>query len=208
MNPALTSQFSYEDHELAFRKANYKILQLALTAAGYDAERLTILSPACQTNLLVLEKRKAEWVQVYLNALAAKVDLNTFADITVCEPIFSTSSELSGTRASLTTALAGTNNDITWTARSYGSVGNILQVQYVNGGNSQALAVTVVASLIRIALATSSGGVITSTAAQVRAAVSAFAAANSLVSSALVVSNDGTGLVTVLTSTNLSGGTD
>lgn len=208
MNPALTSQFSYELHDLALRKANYRILQLALAVGGYDADKLIVLSPACQTNLLVLEKRKAEWVEVYLNAISHGIDLNTFADITVCDPLFIGNTELSGTKAFLTTGLTGVNNDITWTSRNYGSAGNILQVQYVNGGNSQSLTVSVVASLIRINLATNGSGVITSTAAQLIFLVSGNSSASSLISGAFSASENGTGLVTVLAATNLAGGTD
>lgn len=210
MNPALTSNYSYEDHELAFRKANYKILQIALVAAGYSADRYLVLSPACQTNLLVLEKRKAEWVQVYLNALFAKINLATFADITVCDKMMSDGAALKslGSRAFLETSLAGTNNDIRWTAKNYGSIGNLQQIQYVNSGASQVLTITLVGTLIRVNLGTNAASVVTSTAAQLLALAALIPALNSLVSYALVLGNNGTGVLATLAAVNFTGGLD
>lgn len=211
MNNALTTNLSWEGSELLLARANYKLLQIALVAAGYSADRYAVLEPECRTNLVVVERRKDEWTEFYLNALALNADLTTLPNIQECDLISADDSIIkveTRTYASLTTALTGANNDIKYTAREIGVLGNIIQVQYVDpGGNNAALAVTVVGTLIRVALATGSGGAITSTATLIRAAVSANTQANSLVSNALVASNTGAGVVTAMAATNLSGGT-
>lgn len=117
-----------------------------------------------------------------------------------------------GTKASLTTALTGTNNDLVFTAVQPGADGNQITVQYVNAGASQALSVAFTSTLgpsrqIVVTLATDGSSVITSTAAQVAAAVNAHAKAQNHVQVANAAANDGTGLVTVLAATPLAGGT-
>lgn len=106
-----------------------------------------------------------------------------------------------GVRATLTTALTGTNNDLIFTAVKRGATG--VNVAYVNPGNNGVLAVAVNGNAVTVTLATNGSGVITSTAAQVAAAVNA---ANAPVTAANAGGNDGTGLVTVMSATALSGG--
>lgn len=111
--------------------------------------------------------------------------------------------------ATLTTALTGTNNDLTYTADTEGAAGNDIRVAYTNPGTaSAALAVTVAGNDITVSLATDVGSAITSTAAQVRDAVNASAAASALVTAANADGNDGTGIVTAMPLTNLAGGAD
>lgn len=110
-------------------------------------------------------------------------------------------------KASLTTALTGTNNDLVYTAVGYGADGNAITIAYNNAGASQTLLVTVAGNAIAVRLATNGSSVITSTAAQVMAAIQALPAAAALVTVANAPANDGTGLVTTLTATNLTGGT-
>lgn len=208
MNSALTSHLKHEQHELVLRRANYQILTLALVEAGFAADRLSVLDPGCLTNLLVTEKRKAEWVQVYLNALAANVDLETFPDISECELGSATDTELAGSFATLTTALTGTNNDILFTARKRGVSGNIIQVQYLNGGASQPLTLTLTGSLIKVNLATDGASAVTTTASQILTAISLDTNVKSLIKPVLAAGNTGAGVVTVMAATNLSGGTD
>jgi len=112
-------------------------------------------------------------------------------------------------KASLTTALTGNNNDLTIRAKRGGVAGNSITVEYVDPpGNNVALSVAVVGTVITVTLATDGTSTITSTAADVRDAINASAQARSLVSAVLVTGNDGTGLVTALAATPLTGGSD
>lgn len=117
-----------------------------------------------------------------------------------------------GTKAALTTALTGTNNDLTITAVQPGADGNSITVQYVNAGGTTPLSVDFQRALngparaIVVTLATTTG-TITSTAAQVRDAINNKAGAQNHVQAANAAANDGTGLVTILAATNLTGGT-
>lgn len=211
MNRALTSDREYFDNCLPLHKANYKLLQLALVAAGYSEDRYSVLKPACQTDRLVLEERKHEWVKFYINALSLSVDLDTIPDLQACNLLSSDNAviTLPGTFASKTTVLTGTNNDLVFTARKKGSIYNLLQVQYVNpAGNNQALSVSMVGSLIRVSLATGAGGAITSTATLIKNALTANAAINALIATTLAASNTGAGIVTAMAAENLAGGTD
>lgn len=110
--------------------------------------------------------------------------------------------------ASLTTTLAGANNDLIFTARAAGYGGNTITVRYVDpGGVSAVLGVTVVGSAITVNLGRAASA-INSTAAAVAAAIAASVAANALVSVANATANDGTGLVTALVATPLAGAVD
>lgn len=110
------------------------------------------------------------------------------------------------TGAALTTALTGTNNDLTYSSVNRGPAGNDISVRYVVAGNSTALSVSVSGKDITVNVATDSGGAATSTAAQIRTAVLAATAAAALVSVANATGNDGTGVVTALARTSLTGG--
>lgn len=111
-------------------------------------------------------------------------------------------------QATLTTALTGANNDLTYTAALGGRLGNGWRIRYVDpAANSQTIAVTVEGQDVTVSLATDGSGVITSTAEQVETAlnlVDAFAVPL-LVNVAL--GNDGTGVVTAMAFTALAGGT-
>lgn len=109
--------------------------------------------------------------------------------------------------AALTTALTGTNNDLTYTAKTVGVEGNDITVTYVVAGASTPLSVSVSGNAITVNVATDAGGLATSTAAQVRDAVNASAPASALVTAANAAGNDGTGVVTALAATSLTGGT-
>jgi hypothetical protein len=110
--------------------------------------------------------------------------------------------------ASLTTALAGTNNDLVWTANTGGTAGNSIRIAYVVSGTSTPLSVSVSGTDITVNVATSAGGAATSTAAQIAAAVAASGPAGRLVTGANAAGNDGTGVVAAMGLTNLTGGTD
>lgn len=111
------------------------------------------------------------------------------------------------TEATLTTALTGTNNDLTYTATDNGTAGNSVTVAYVVSGNNTALSVGVSGNAITVTVATNGSAAATSTALQVRDAVRASAAARALVNVDLAAGNDGSGVVTAMTATALSGGT-
>lgn len=111
-------------------------------------------------------------------------------------------------KAALTTALAGSNNDLKFEADERGVGGNSITVAYVVSGNNTALSVSVSGSAITVNVATNGGGDPTSTAAQVRDAVNAHATASELVTASNAAGNDGTGVVAALSATALSGGTN
>jgi hypothetical protein len=109
--------------------------------------------------------------------------------------------------AVLSTALAGANNDLDITAVTAGRDGNSITVAYVDPGTpSAALGVVVTGTAIVVNLATDGSSVITSTAAEVDAAIDGEAAAAALVTPANKAANDGTGVVTAMAATALTGG--
>jgi hypothetical protein len=111
-----------------------------------------------------------------------------------------------GNRATLTTALAGTNNDLTFIARTPGTAGNSLRVAIAVAGNNTPLSVAVAGNDITITSATNGAGAATSTAADVVKAVNFSTTASAKVWAAVAVpGNDGTGVVTALALTNLAG---
>jgi hypothetical protein len=111
-----------------------------------------------------------------------------------------------GVAAALTTALAGANNDLTFTARTPGGNGNLITVRYVVAGNNTALSVSVAGNAITVNVATDGGGAATSTGDQIRDAINKDAAASALVRAERAAANDGTGAVIALAATALSGG--
>lgn len=113
---------------------------------------------------------------------------------------------LVATFASLTTALAGANNDLVFTAKTAGAAGNNVTVTYVDpGGATATLGVVVSGTDITVNLGRAASAINT-TGTLLAAAVAASAPANNLVSVANAGGNDGSGLVTALSKTNLAGG--
>lgn len=94
--------------------------------------------------------------------------------------------------------------DLTYTAVTPGTGGNAITVANVVAGNNTALTIGVAGSAITVNEATNGGGVATSTAAQIAAAIIASGAATALVSVA-VTGNTGT-VQTAAGATNLAGG--
>ena len=110
-------------------------------------------------------------------------------------------------QAGVVTALTGSNNDLGFLAVPYGPFGNIISVAYVNPGtNNAALSVSVSDQAIVVNLATNGSAVITSTAAQVKAALEASTLAAGLITVSNAPSNDGTGVVTAMAALFLEGG--
>lgn len=112
--------------------------------------------------------------------------------------------------ALLTTALLGSNNDLKYSAvAGQGDGANGITVAYVDpGAPSAALSVVVAARVITVNLATDGGSVITTTAAQIAAAIALSIPASRLVTVVNAPGNDGTGIVTALAATHLAGGLD
>lgn len=109
------------------------------------------------------------------------------------------------TAASLTLDFAAAGSGITYTAVTPGSAGNQIRVRYRDPGESSAvLAVTVNDRDISVALATDVDGTIISTADEIATAISGDADASALVTAVA----DGTGIVSVQSYTNLTGGAD
>lgn len=109
--------------------------------------------------------------------------------------------------ASLTTALTGNNNDLTFIAQKSGVDGNAVTMKYTNAGGTVTLLITVSGNDIDVRLATTSG-TITTTSAVLQSALYANVPVMALLRSAAhVAGNDGSGLVTALAKTNLAGAT-
>lgn len=112
--------------------------------------------------------------------------------------------ELNYDVSTLTTALAGANNDLTFTGRVPVSVA--LTLTYVVAGLNTPLSIGVVGGAITVNVATNGGGAATSTAKQVIAALKAHTVANATVDVHTAPGNDGSGVVTALASTPFSVG--
>lgn len=110
--------------------------------------------------------------------------------------------------AALNTGVIGSNNAITWVANKAGAAGNAITIAITNpGGTVAAEVVTVAGNAISVAARTSSGA-ITSTAAQIMAAIQAHGEASDLVSVSNDGASNGTGAVAAVAATNLAGGSD
>ncbi len=101
-------------------------------------------------------------------------------------------------------ALLTGNAGLTYTAKTAGTAGNSITVAYVVSGNNTPLTVGVVGDAITVNVATGAGGAATSTATLIKAAIEGSGPATALVDVALV--GDGTGVVSAVTATNLTGG--
>ena len=111
------------------------------------------------------------------------------------------------TASALTMDCTNALADVNLTAVTAGLIGNGISTQFVDpGAASQALSVSVSGNAITVNLATDAGSNVTSTAAQVAAAINADAAASALVSAA--PEGAGTGVVNSIAQTNLAGGVD
>lgn len=110
-----------------------------------------------------------------------------------------------GNRATLTTSLSGTNNDIFFYAKTPGTAGNSVTVALVVSGANTPLTVDVSGTAITVNVATNGSSAATSTAANVINAVLTDTEARDLVWAQVAPQNDGTGVVAALGTTALSG---
>lgn len=111
------------------------------------------------------------------------------------------------TKATLTTALTGDNNDLKYTSKLNGALGNAITVEYVDPDDVDAeLAVSVDGTAITVSLATGAAKAITTTASDIATAIAAHAEANALVAVANAGMDTGAGTVTEMAATALTGG--
>lgn len=105
----------------------------------------------------------------------------------------------------LTTVLTGTNNDLTFTAKEAAGTGaEAITITYLDPGTASATASCECHGYgIVFNLATDTSGTITTTGDNIKTLLAANAAANALVSAADVASNDGSGAVTAMASSQL-----
>lgn len=97
------------------------------------------------------------------------------------------------------------NDGTTYTAKAYGVAGDSITITHL-GGQSKSLSVTVTGTAIVVQLATNGSSVVTTTAAGVKTAIEANAAAAALVT--VAYQGTGAGLAGVKTVTPLAGGVD
>jgi len=111
------------------------------------------------------------------------------------------------TRASYTTACAGADNDLVFTAVNDGLGGNDITVAYVQqAGTTWPLSIVVSGNAITVNVKVTASS-IASTAAEVLAAVKASVVASKLVDVQLKSGDNGTGVVTAFSAAPLTGGT-
>lgn len=196
IDPGLPSQALRVD---VFERHAIRV-HLATNAAG------AITSTAAQ----VIAAVNAHWFAGHLVTAADGPGSSGAAAVTaVAETHLAGGADMDATHAALTTALAGDDNDIVWRAVVGGAAGNDITIAYVNpAGNDKPLGVVVANNAITVNLATGPAGAITSTAADIIAKMASTPTAAALVTGANAAANDGTGVVTAMAATALTGGAD
>jgi hypothetical protein len=115
----------------------------------------------------------------------------------------------SATKAEAKTGAVGENNALTYTANEAGDEGNALSIALIDpAGANKALAVNVDGHEIKVSLATDGANAITTTAAQVIAAIAEHDTASQLIAAANTGASNGTGKVKAVAKTALAGGAD
>jgi len=136
-------------------------------------------------------------------------DNNSLTKYKALGPLVKEATPVSPVKAALTTALAGANNDLVFTAVTEGANGNLITIEYVDSGVAlQPLVVTVVgnAIVVTLELDDSATPAIVSTAADILAAIEASVAALALVTVADSGEDTGAGVVIEMEATALTGG--
>lgn len=112
------------------------------------------------------------------------------------------------TQADVTIDPAGANNSIDWEAIDAGTQGNLISIEYVDpGAINQPLELDLVGYTIVVRLETDGTGVIVTIADDITAEVLLHPAVSLLVTAVDSVANDGSGLVTAMAQTFMTGGT-
>jgi hypothetical protein len=110
--------------------------------------------------------------------------------------------------ASLTVDPAGANNALDWEAIDDGTEGNLISVEYIDpAANSSPLDLDLDGNAIKVYLATDGGGVITTIADDISAAVAVHPVISLLVTCVDNGGDDGSGVVTAMAQAYLTGGT-
>ena len=110
--------------------------------------------------------------------------------------------------ATLATGVVANNNALTWTAKKAGADGNNISITIIDpAGNNGALSVDVVGRDINVTCATDGASAIASTAAEIKTAIDASAAAD-LVTVANTGASTGAALVVAVAKTDMAGGED
>lgn len=110
-------------------------------------------------------------------------------------------------KATLLTGVVASNNALTFTSKLVGAAGNAISIRFVNPGPAN-LSVSVIDRAITVTLGTNAGGALSTTAAQVKAAIEATPEANALVAVAHTGTSTGAAVVGALALTSLVGGAD
>lgn len=129
------------------------------------------------------------------------------ADTATVAQRIGTGTPVNAVASTLTTALAGADNDMVFTAKTKGVAGDGITIEYVDPAADHVLSVGVVGTVITVTLGYALGA-ITSSAADIKTIVDGTPAAAALVSVANAGADTGAGLVTALVATPLSGGVD
>jgi len=112
-----------------------------------------------------------------------------------------------GDYAALTTAMTGADNDLTLTAKARGAAGNSYSIELLAGsGTTQALSVATADCKKFSVTLKRAAGAIASTAAEVAAALTAYAPFAALMTAVVKSGDSGAGVVTALANTALAGG--
>jgi hypothetical protein len=152
------------------------------------------------------------WAQSGFTDTATPTGINAFGfpvePEVVCAPggtvLFDFQIPTDAIPASLAYTVGGST--VTFVARVYGTAGNAYSIHIVNpGAPNVALSVAVVASAVTVTLATDGASVITTTLAELAAAVNGSAAAVALMG-AILTAGDGSDLATALAATFLANG--
>lgn len=126
----------------------------------------------------------------------------------VAAPFARTKKARIAVKSTLTTALTGVSNDVVFTAKNKYS-DNSIKIAYIDpAGNSQPLRLELnrADNTITILLATGAGGAITSTANDIIALVNSHLSTKDMVVASLPTAEVGTGVVTALSATAMTGG--
>ncbi len=155
-----------------------------LAFLGFAGPIISVLLAASQGDLLagtILGKNDADSYEEYVPAVAA----------------------------SQITGVVEDNNAILWTAKTPGAAGEAIKIQLKNpSANSQALKVSLENDTIIVSLATGEAGAITSTAAEIIAAVNSALHINDLVSAGNSGASTGAGVVAAAAAAALDNGAD
>ena len=117
------------------------------------------------------------------------------------------SNEVLEVKSSLSTDLVGNNNDLVFTSKLTGVAGDAITITYIDPAQAGALSTVVTGTDIVVNLA-HDGNAITTIADDISAAIALDVDANALVGVADKAANDGSGLVTAMAETALTGGVD